>query len=67
MSFLGDALIETLASLFGWRAWLCFIGGLVAAYFLAAYDIFLVWPYDVPVLFAIVSLGVGIYWEANSG
>jgi hypothetical protein len=67
MSFLAEVLVEVLDYLLGWRAWVCFIGGLGAAFFLAAYDIFLVWPRDIPVLFAILGLGVGIYWEAQSG
>jgi hypothetical protein len=67
MSFLAEVLIEVLANILSWRAWLCFLGGLAGAFFLAAYDIFLVWPRDIPVLFAILALGIGIYWETQSG
>ena len=65
MSFLLDLVIEALAYL-SWRMWLCFIVTFVIAYLSAAYDIAVVWRYDIPVLVVLIGIGTGVYWEVES-
>jgi uncharacterized membrane protein len=62
-----EILVETLAYLLPWRAWLCLIVALVLAILLHAYGIWFVWPSDIFVVLAILGIVVGVYWHQRVG
>ena len=65
MSFLIDLAVAVLAYL-GWRVWLCFLVALVTACLLVAYDIAVIWRYDIALFAVLIGIGTGVYWEVES-
>lgn len=62
-----EILVEALAYLLPWRAWLCLIAALIMAILLHAYGIWFVWPSDIFVVAAILGIVVGLYWHQRVG
>ena len=65
MSHLLELVVEVIGYL-GSRVWLCFIVALVIACFVVAFDIAVVWRYDIAVFVVLVGIGTGVYWEVKS-
>jgi hypothetical protein len=62
-----EIVVEALACLLSWRAWLCLLAMLGFAFVLNRYEIWFVWPSDVFIVAGILGLALGLYWEQRVG
>ncbi len=62
-----EVVVEALAYLLPWRAWLCLVAAVIIAIVLHAYGIWLVWPSDIFVVAVILGVVLGVFWDQRSG
>jgi hypothetical protein len=62
-----EIVVESLAYLLSWRAWLCLVTMLAFAYVLNAWGIWFVWPSDIFVVAAILGIILGVCWDQRVG